>query len=264
MRAVPAGLDPAVVAEIDERLARLQTDLGVTIPWAVESGSRAWGFPSPDSDYDCRFLYVRRPDDYLSLWPRRDVIETPLDEVFDVNGWDLAKTVRLAVNGNATVGEWLRSPIVYTGDEAFRDRLLAFVASVADRGRIGRHHLHVADRQAERGVTLKRFFYILRTTASLRWLRDHPESATPPMDLPTLLAESSVPEAVREAAAELILVKARTRELGHGEPPAVLARFVADELERARSFDDLPPENRSAEARERADAYFLDEVERLR
>ncbi len=168
MRAVPEDLDPAVVAEIDGRLARLQSDLGVTIPWAIESGSRAWGFPSPDSDYDCRFLYVRRRDDYLSLWPSRDVIETPLDKVFDVNGWDLAKTVRLAVNGNATVGEWLRSPIVYAGDEAFRDRLLAFVASVADRGRIGRHYLHVAARQYEREITLKRFFYVLRTAASLR------------------------------------------------------------------------------------------------
>lgn len=264
MRAVPADLDPAVVAEIDGRLARLQSDLGVTIPWAIESGSRAWGFPSPDSDYDCRFLYVRRRDDYLSLWPCRDVIETPLDKVFDVNGWDLAKTVRLAVNGNATVGEWLRSPIVYAGDEAFRDRLLAFVASVADRGRIGRHYLHVAARQYEREITLKRFFYVLRTAASLRWLRDHPESAMPPMDLPTLLAESTVERAVTEATTELIAVKARTRELGTGTPPEVLVRFVDAELELARPFDDLPPENTSVEAHARADAYFLGELDRLR
>lgn len=264
MRAIPEELDPVVVAAIDGRLARLRSDLGVTIPWAIESGSRAWGFPSPDSDYDCRFLYLRHPDAYLSLWPGRDVIETPLDAVFDVNGWDLAKTVRLAVNGNATVGEWLRSPIVYSGDEAFRDRLLAFVASVADRGRIGRHSLHVATRQYERGLTLKRFLYVLRSAASLRWIRDHPDSAVPPMDLPTLLADSTVDQSVRDATTALIAVKARTREVGDGTPPGVLVRFVTDELDRARVFDELPAENTSADARARADAYLLGELERLR
>ena len=75
MRAVPDSLDPAVVAEIDARLA----SAGVAIPWAIESGSRAWGFPSPDSDYDCRFIFVRPASDYLSPWPERDVIETPTD-----------------------------------------------------------------------------------------------------------------------------------------------------------------------------------------
>ena len=120
MRAVPSSLDPAVVAEIDARLAGVETEHGVRIAWAVESGSRAWGFPSPDSDYDCRFLYVRPREDCLSLWPARDVIETPLDAVFDVNGWDLAKAVRLVVTGNAVASEWLRSPIVYPGDALFR------------------------------------------------------------------------------------------------------------------------------------------------
>jgi len=104
MRSVPDSLDPTVVAEIDARLG----SLGVAIPWAIESGSRAWGFPSPDSDYDCRFIFVRSASDYLSLWPKRDVIETPLDEIFDVNGWDLIKAVRLLVQGNAVVAEWLQ------------------------------------------------------------------------------------------------------------------------------------------------------------
>lgn len=88
------------------------------IPWAIESGSRAWGFPSPDSDYDCRFIFVRPRDHYLALWPARDVIETPLDTTFDVNGWDLAKAVRLIAKGNATAIEWLRSSIVYAGERA--------------------------------------------------------------------------------------------------------------------------------------------------
>lgn len=125
LRELDPELDPSVVAQIDERLAGLRRDHGVAIPWAIESGSRAWGFPSPDSDYDCRFIFVRSLDDYLDPWPPRDVLETPLDAVLDVSGWDLVKAVRLAENGNATVTEWLRSPIIYRGDAAFREEMLA-------------------------------------------------------------------------------------------------------------------------------------------
>lgn len=90
------GFDAASVERIQTRLDEVERDHGVRVLWAVESGSRAWGFPSPDSDYDCRFFYVRRHDDYLSPWRPRDVIETPLDDVLDVNGWDLIKAIRLA------------------------------------------------------------------------------------------------------------------------------------------------------------------------
>lgn len=90
------GFDAATVERIQTRLDEVERDHGVWVLWAVESGSRAWGFPSPDSDYDCRFFYVRRHDDYLSPWRPRDVIETPLDDVLDVNGWDLIKAIRLA------------------------------------------------------------------------------------------------------------------------------------------------------------------------
>ncbi|WP_058625456.1 nucleotidyltransferase domain-containing protein [Microbacterium testaceum] len=171
MRAVPSSLDPTVVAEIDRRLATVEAEHRVRIPWAIESGSRAWGFPSPDSDYDCRFLFVRPVESYLSLWPERDVIETPLDKIFDVNSWDLAKTIALIVKGNATAIEWLNSPIVYSGDEEFRTNLRAFAEETVERAAIGRHYLHVARRQRAGAITLKRFFYALRPAAALRWMR---------------------------------------------------------------------------------------------
>lgn len=50
----------------------------VRILLAVESGSRAWGFASPDSDYDVRFIYIRDKEDYLRLNTMRDVIELPV------------------------------------------------------------------------------------------------------------------------------------------------------------------------------------------
>ena len=256
MRAIPDSLDPEVVAEIDRRLVSVAAEHDVRIPWAIESGSRAWGFPSPDSDYDCRFLYVAPRDRYLSLWPERDVIETPLDKTFDVNGWDLAKTIRLIARGNATPIEWLRSPIVYSGDAAFRDELLAFATDVADRASIGRHYLHIARRQQTGTPTLKRFFYVLRPAAALRWLADHPDQAVPPMDLPTLLAESTASDEVQDASASLIALKAVTRELGAGSPPAVLERFVADELAAAEMYDSLAAQKEPGAVRERADIVF--------
>jgi predicted nucleotidyltransferase len=97
--------DPIVVAEIGRRLDALRRDEQLDVLLAVESGSRAWGFPSPDSDYDCRLIYVRAIDDYLSLFARRDVVEMPLDGVLDIGGGDLAKALRLLLKGNAVVVE---------------------------------------------------------------------------------------------------------------------------------------------------------------
>jgi predicted nucleotidyltransferase len=263
MRSVPNSLDPVVVRGIDDRLAGVETEHGVTIPWAIESGSRAWGFPSPDSDYDCRFLFVRPVDDYLRLHPLRDVIETPLDAVFDVNGWDIRKALGLLVKGNATVSEWLRSPIVYTGEQAFRDGMLALADQVSDRGQLVNHYLHVGERYATKaGPKLKRFFYALRPAAALRWLREHPDAATPPMDLPTLLAESAPRADVAAAAADLIAAKAITREVGVHEIPEVLRRFVLDEFELASAVvADSTPAPRE-EAYRLADDYFRELMRR--
>ena len=101
-----------IVKEIDEKLNEIEEKEGVKILHAVESGTRAWGFASPDSDYDVRFIYMRNREDYLRLEEPRDVIEWQLDEVLDINGWDLKKTLRQFVKGNATLFEWSGSPII--------------------------------------------------------------------------------------------------------------------------------------------------------
>lgn len=259
MRTVPASLDPSVVAEIDERLARSARDFGVTIPWAIESGSRAWGFPSPDSDYDCRFLYVRPAESYVSLWPVRDVIETPLDKVFDVNGWDLQKAVQLLVKGNATVSEWLRSPIVYTGNERFRDDLLALAVDVMKPALLGRHYLHVGKYQwnaDSETVPIKRHFYALRSAASLRWIIVNPGGGVPPMDLPTLLEQCDPPADVVAHTAELIALKAETRELGTGAIAPSIGRFILEQYEEGERLYEGADTSVSEEAKDRATEYF--------
>lgn len=232
MRALADGMDPAVVAEVDRRLAGVAADHGVRIPWAIESGSRAWGFPSPDSDYDCRFLFVRSAAAYLDPWPARDVVETPLDEVYDVNGWDLVKAVRLAVAGNATVGEWLRSPIVYDGEPDFRDELLALVGRVADPAAVVRHYRHVGAGQWERSgaasrldCKLKGVFYALRPAAALHWISVH-GTIDVPMNLGELLSSAPPDGDVADAVADLVALKSTTRELGTGPVPEPVRRFV--------------------------------------
>ena len=98
---------------IISKLKQIEKDYNVRVLLAVESGSRAWGFASPDSDYDVRFIYVRPETEYLRLEAVRDVIELPVNDELDINGWDLQKTLRLLYRSNPTLFEWFSSPIVY-------------------------------------------------------------------------------------------------------------------------------------------------------
>lgn len=118
--------------KIQEQLRRIEEAENIKILLAVESGSRAWGFASPDSDYDVRFIYIRRLEDYLRLDAIRDVIELPIDDVLDINGWDLQKTLRLLYKSNPTLFEWFSSPIVYQKTEfadKFRDLMMHYFSS---------------------------------------------------------------------------------------------------------------------------------------
>ena len=110
-------MENAVSEEIRKQIVGILREIeekeNVKVLYAAESGSRAWGVASPDSDYDVRFIYVRRASDYLRLDEVRDVIEWQLDEVLDINGWDLKKALRHFHRGNATLFEWCSSPFVY-------------------------------------------------------------------------------------------------------------------------------------------------------
>ncbi len=261
-------MDAGSVARIDARLADVARDNEVAIPLAIESGSRAWGFPSPDSDYDCRFIFVRPRDAYLSLFAERDVIETPLEDELDVNGWDVAKAVKLLLRGNAVVIEWLTSPIVYRGDAWFAQTFLSLAHRVADRSQVARHYLHLGERQSRthfadgKSVPLKKIFYALRPAAALRWLRARPGEAVAPMHFPTLLAQCDAPRAVLELTAELIARKAQTRELGTGPLPETVAAFIDAEFAAARDAFGDQPSRTTAAARALGQEFFLNVLRR--
>jgi predicted nucleotidyltransferase len=242
LRRLDPDFDPAVVGEIDAALSGIVERERVTVLLSVESGSRAWGFPSPDSDYDCRFIYARRKADYLQLYPPRDVIEIPPGDVLDVNGWDIAKALRLLLKGNAVVIEWLMSPYVYGGTAAFRDEALVLARQAVQPGAVARHYLHLGERQRRtyfsdhRAVPMKKTFYALRPAVALRWLRLHPGKAVAPMNFPTLAAESDLPADIIEIIDELLARKAKTRELGIEPLPAQIGSLIDAEFELAREI----------------------------
>lgn len=254
-------MNPAVVAEIDARLASVERAENAKIGFAIESGSRAWGFPSPDSDYDCRFVYVRPRDDYLALFPHRDVIETPVTPVFDVNGWDLHKALRLLLNGNAVIIEWLTSPIVYRADPQFRSEFLTLANEIADRQRIAQHYIHLARGILSKylkdsdGIPLKKIFYVLRPVTALRWLRLNQDAAVAPMNFQQLCDGCNLGQELKDTIDELVQKKSVSRELGQGSMPAIIRDFIDTGLEEAdRHFaqhDPIP-----ARSIELANAFF--------
>lgn len=261
LRSISPDLDPRAVANVDRILAEIVEAHGVRVGLAVESGSRAWGFPSPDSDYDGRFIYVRPARDALSIWPRRDVIETPLVGDMDVNGWDLAKALRLLLKGNAVVVEWLQSPIVYRGEPWFRELLLAFADRWLDRGAVARHYLHLGQRQkilhldGQAEVPLKKIFYAMRPAVALRWLRMRPDQAVAPMHFPSLVAEAGLPTEVELIVSDLIARKAVTREMGDGCIPGPILALLDTEFAAAEAMAAVAP-SASPEARAAADDLF--------
>lgn len=266
---VSADMDPEVVVRIQAMLERVRADQGVAIPLAIESGSRAWGFPSPDSDYDCRFLFVRSERDYLSLWRKRDVIEMPVDRVFDVNGWDIGKALKLLLKGNAVVIEWLTSPITYRTDPQFRDEFLALARTVADRALIARHYLHLGERQRRtyfkdtKSIPQKKVFYVLRPAAALRWLRLHPEEAIAPMHFHTLLAQCEPPDEVARISQELMARKAMTRELDSEPLADAVGQFIDREFESAKDWVGASRQPLADEARALCDTFFARAVARF-
>jgi uncharacterized protein len=268
LRCIPDNFDERAVEEIDKRLASIISDHTVSIPWAIESGSRAWGFPSPDSDYDARMIYVRSIDQYLSPWTPRDVIVMPIEGEMDVNGWDLGKAIKLMLKGNAVVLEWLQSPIIYRGDENFRTQMLLLANQCGNRTSTMRHYFHLGTQQWQRFLAMgdeapaKKLFYSARPALCLRWMRTHSSRNIPPMHFQTLLLEAETPDQIKCAFEHLVAEKARTRELGRTEISNEIRDFINDEYQLAEQSLPITTLPQSPENVERARSLFFDCVTR--
>ena len=200
--------------KIQEQLRRIEEAENIKILLAVESGSRAWGFASPDSDYDVRFIYIRRLEDYLRLDAIRDVIELPINDVLDINGWDLQKTLRLLHKSNPTLFEWFSSPIVYQKTEfadKFRDLMMHYFSSKKTLY----HYVSMAEgnyREYLKGdlVRAKKYFYVLRPVLACQWILDW---GTPPPMLFSELLKTELPVELIDVVNQLLELKMNSPEI---------------------------------------------------
>lgn len=200
--------------KIQEQLRRIEEAENIKILLAVESGSRAWGFASPDSDYDVRFIYIRRLEDYLRLDAIRDVIELPINDVLDINGWDLQKTLGLLHKSNPTLFEWFSSPIVYQKTEfadKFRDLMMHYFSSKKTLY----HYVSMAEgnyREYLKGdlVRAKKYFYVLRPVLACQWILDW---GTPPPMLFSELLKAELPVELIDVVNQLLELKMNSPEV---------------------------------------------------
>lgn len=256
------AIDPAVEREIQYALDRAQAEHAATILHAAESGSRAWGFASPDSDYDVRFIYAHEREAYLSVYPGRDVIEYPITGIFDVGGWDLKKALHLALKSNAVVMEWLSSPILYRGNPQFAAAMRDFCARAADRKALLHHYLNLGKRQVDQNwrtaetVNVKKYLYVLRPALAIRWLRvQGGPLQSLPMNVRELMAASGITADVQSAIDDIIARKAGLTEGQETGRIRVLDEFAQSEFTAAETLIAALPA-RTEDLRPEADALF--------
>ena len=225
-------MDSSIIENnIRQKLTEIESREQVRIICCVESGSRAWGFASPDSDYDARFIYVRRPEFYLRLGKTRDVIEWQLDDVYDINGWDLQKTLRLLHGSNPTLFEWLGSPIVYRTSDDLQKLAEVSKAYFNAYGSV-RHYMSMAHNNLKaylggETVKLKKYFYVIRPILAARWVIDN---GTPPPVLFSELVEAEPEPALKGVIGELLERKKQTSELGKAAHIAELDEYIEKSL----------------------------------
>jgi predicted nucleotidyltransferase len=231
---VPDGMR----AHIMRTLGEIETREDVRVLFACESGSRGWGYASPDSGYDVHFLYVRRLERYLTIEPLREVIDHPPEGGLDINGWDLRKALQLLRDSNPTLLEWLHSTIVYRQDDAVVRRLRA----LAEQGFLpvlGYHHYvatatrHLREHLHGDIVAHRKYLDVLRPLLAARWIREG--RGAPPMrfaDLVQALPGEHAPIAEIDA---LLEVKARAGESAGGPRREALHAFIERELREAHA-----------------------------
>ncbi|MCW9029582.1 MAG: nucleotidyltransferase domain-containing protein [Kangiella sp.] len=231
--------------EILNRIEKAEKEHGVRVLYAVESGSRAWGFESPNSDYDVRFIYAHPKDWYVAvdLEEKRDVIEYPIVDEIDINGWDIRKALRLFSKSNPAFVEWLRSPIIYIerGDFAISARkLLQKVYSVQK----GIYHYRSMAKTNYRGylrddlVPIKKYFYVLRPLLSIMWLEKYQEPA--PIEFERLRTLIEDDAELNEQVSALLERKKRSLEKEIAPPISELNSFIERELQRLEDFSERP------------------------
>ncbi len=218
---------------IEAKLRELERAERVKIVYACESGSRAWGFASKDSDYDVRFIYIRPLEWYLAIDEGRDVIERPIDNLLDINGWDLKKALKLFRKSNPPLFEWLNSPFVYMEKFSVSAQLRELMPEYYSPLSCSYHYLHMARgnyREFLKGETvwIKKYFYVLRPILACKWIQMEPGPV--PMKFERLLDRVLPAGEIRKEIDNLLERKRNGEELDSGAQIAILNGFIETEL----------------------------------
>ncbi|MFP5110296.1 nucleotidyltransferase domain-containing protein [Neobacillus sp. C211] len=233
-----------MIETIIKTLKNIEIDYNVKILYACESGSRAWEFPSKDSDYDVRFIYVHRQDDYLTIdqigvGKKRDVIELPINNLLDVTGWELTKALKLFRKSNPPLMEWLHSGIVYYQAFSTIDQMKELSKTIFAPHSCLHHYLNMASnnfREYLQGddVKIKKYFYVLRPVLAAKWIEQF--NKFPPLEFSTLL-EKLVPDGELKQEIHILLKRKMHGEELDLEPRIkVISQFLNEEITRLREF----------------------------
>ncbi len=228
----------AVEELILTKIREIEQTEHVKVLHVVESGSRAWGFASPDSDYDVRFIYVRDENFYLSLRDRKDFIDWELNEVLDINGWDLKKALRRFYKSNATLFEWSNSPVVYyTTDEWQRLYKQAaqnyFSCKSALYHYYGTANKNYHEYLLDDMVKYKKYFYVLRPILACKWIEE--KKCTPPVLFDDLCA-SVLEDDMKSAVAELLAKKVKMSESDKALRIEKINAYIEEKLDYYKSL----------------------------
>lgn len=216
---------------IVNKLKEIEIKYDIKILYAIESGSRAWEFASKDSDYDVRFIYIRKKKDYLSLHPIRDVIEDELNDIYDINGWDIRKMLLLLEKGNPVLFEWLNSPILYYARDEFlryKDDLMHMFnpcRALFHYESLGKKdfYLHIEDKAR---INLKKYLYTLRALLARKWIYVY--HSIPPLSIKALM--QLLPTEIQPVVNRLLEEKKNATEVKFIEPIVVLNQYIEHEL----------------------------------
>ncbi|NVO29693.1 nucleotidyltransferase domain-containing protein [Hymenobacter lapidiphilus] len=246
-----------MLARIQTALTKLEATHNVRILYACESGSRAWGFPSPDSDYDVRFIYCHPAAWYLTLDEGPDTLNFPVDDELDLAGWELRKALRLLRGSNAALFEWLQSPVVYHEALDFRAQLAPLLPATFNLKAGLHHYLGQLRRGVEQDLTgedvrLKRLFYALRSALAAHWIRER--QTMPPMEFAPLRA--LLPPALEAEVDELLQRKAGANEKTTVARPEAVTAFLRAELAAGQVAKESLPVIRAGSAASELDALF--------
>ena len=215
--------------KILNKLSEIERDKNIEILFAVESGSRAWGFASPDSDYDIRFVYKHKKEWYLHLWEQTDTIQFMTDnDLLDGSGWDVRKALRLLAKSNASFTGWLFSPIVYRANDDFLNEIKK-VANTNFNPVSGFYHFHSMNKGFEETLdsdkmTLKSFFYAIRTALCANWI--YKNKTIPPVLFREMY--SLIDSSYHSKLDELIALKSKRIEKSNDPVESDLIHLVRD------------------------------------